>query len=197
MKRIGGITAGAAILLLIIWYIAVFRPQQHKLTNAHRQDAAAAQQVNQLQQQIVSLRTLEREIPADTARLKALDASLPQTEDLQDILNQLHQAAVTSNVQLTSVDPSTAAPVQSGSSSGRSSSASSSAGGSSTATPAGTTMQVGVSMTMTGTYAATMTFMSDLAHMNRIVVVDSASFSPSANGGSIGTSLSTRIFYAG
>jgi Tfp pilus assembly protein PilO len=106
MKRIGGLTAAAAIVLIAVWYLSLFRPQQHELAAAHRRDAAAAQQASQLQQQVTSLQALEREIPADSARLKTVDAALPHTEDLQDVFSQLHQAATTSGVQLTTVSPS-------------------------------------------------------------------------------------------
>jgi hypothetical protein len=52
-----------------------------------------------------------------------------------------------------------------------------------------------MTLTLTGTYGATVTFMNDLAHMSRIVVVDGASFSPT-QGGAISSTLTTRIFYA-
>jgi Tfp pilus assembly protein PilO len=199
MKRIGGVTAAVAVVLIAVWYVSLFRPQQHQLASAHKRDAAAAQQIAQLNQQVTSLQALERDIPADTARLKTVNAALPQTEDLQDVFNQLHQAATFSGVELTAVSPAAPASLagtgtsSASPSSASSSSASSTSSGSSTA--AAGTQQVGLTLSLTGTYGATMNFMNDLAHMSRIVVVDGASISPT-QGGSIGTTLTTRIFYA-
>jgi Tfp pilus assembly protein PilO len=196
LKRIGGVTAAAAIVLIAVWYLSLLRPQQHKLAAANRQYAAAAKSASQLQQQVTSLQALERRVPADTARLKSLDAALPHTEDLQEVFTQLDQAATTSGVHLTAVSPSAPTSVSASSSSAAGSSSAGSSSAGSVASAVSGTQQVGVTVTLTGTYSATMTFMNDLDHMSRVVVIDGASFSP-APGGSIGTTLTTRIFYAG
>ncbi len=183
MKQIWGATAAAAAVLIVIWYLAVFSPQKHQLANAHRSYTAAAQQVAQLDQQISQLEVVEKQLPADNARLKVLDAAVPHTEDLQDVLVQLHSAATSSGVELTTVSPSAAV------------STSSSATGSAATATAGGTQQISMGLSISGSFAQVMAFMTDLMHLQRVVVVDTATFSPST-GSTISSSLTTRIFYA-
>jgi Tfp pilus assembly protein PilO len=179
MRRIGAITAGTALLLIAVWYMALFRPQSSGLTKAHHAYAASAQEVAQLKQQVVSLQALERGIPSDKAKLNVLNAAVPSTTDLQDLLNQLHQSAVTSGVQLTSVSPSTA----------------SSSSGSDPSQSASAVKQLGLSMSLAGTYPQVMTFFKDLSYLSRVLVIDTATFSPSATG-LVSTSVTGRAFYA-
>jgi Tfp pilus assembly protein PilO len=196
MKKIGGVTAAVAVVLIAVWYLSLFRPQQHELASAHRRDAAAAQQISQLNQQVTSLQALERDIPADTARLKTLDAAVPHTEDLQDVFNQLHQAATSSGVELTAISPSAPTSLSGTGTSSASPSSTSSSSSGTAASPAAGTQQVGMTLVLNGSYGATVTFINDLAHLSRIVVVDGASFSPTG-GSTIDTTLTTRIFYSG
>jgi Tfp pilus assembly protein PilO len=182
MKRIGGVTAAIAVVLVAVWYAALIRPQRHDLSAAHKKYDAAATQASQLQQQVSTLQAVLRQVPADTAKLKVLDAALPTTEDLQDVLNMLHQSAVTSGVQLTSVAPSNT-------------NSSSSSSGSSSSTGGSATKQIGLTMALSGQYPQVMTFITDLVHLNRVVVIDGATFSPNPTNG-MTASLSARIFYA-
>lgn len=175
-RRIGAVTAAAAVVVTLIWYVALFRPQSSHLKSANSAYDQAATQIAQLQAQVSSLEALERQIPADKVKLAALTAALPRTSDLQDALDQLHGLATGVGVQLAAVNPSTDA----------SSSSSSSASGVRT---------VKMSLNLTGGYPQMMAFINGLDQMTRTVVVDSAAFGTTPDG-SLTTSLSTRIFYA-
>ncbi|HET9075506.1 MAG TPA: type 4a pilus biogenesis protein PilO [Acidimicrobiales bacterium] len=180
VKNITAATAGAVLVLILVWYLALFRPQSHQLSVAHQNRAAAEQQITSLQTQTASLRALLKQVPADTSRLASLDQAMPSTPDLKDVLDQLHALATASGVQVTSVGPSAPA-VTTGAHSGA----------------AGTSGPTSLSMTMTasGPYPGVANFISGLAHLKRTLVVDNLSVSPGA-GGAIAANLTTRIFYA-
>ena len=175
-RRIGAVAAAAAVVITLIWYVALFRPQSAHLKAAHAAYDQAAAQILQLDTQVATLQALERQIPADKTKLAALTTALPQSSDLQDALNQLHALATGTGVQLTAVNPSgDTGPT-----------------GSQTA---GGVKAIKLSLSLTGPYPPMMAFISGLDSMTRTVVVDSASFSPAADG-TLTTSLTTRIFYA-
>lgn len=178
-RRIGFTALAAAVLLTLVWYAAVFRPQSAHLAKAHQAYATAHQQAASLQSKIVALKQLEKQIPADKARLQQLDAAVPAHADLQDLLNQLHLAASATGVELTTVGP--ASPY----SGAPSSSPSSSTGPKS----------LSLTMTVTGLYPGLMAFVSDLDQMPRAVVVDSANVSTGGTPGDLTASLAARIFY--
>ena len=178
-KRIGVVTAAVAVVLVMAWYIALFRPQSSHLRTARSDYSAAQQQITQLQQQKVSLDAILREKPKDEATLAQLKTAVPTTPDLKTVLLQLHQLAVGSGVQLTVFNPSN--PYASTGPSGAGSSA----------------KAVTLSMTASGPYPAMTAFFTGLAHLPRDITVDTVSLG--AGGGTpsgLSASLSARMFYA-
>lgn len=172
-RRIGAVAATAAVILVLIWYAALFRPQSAHLKSANAAYQKATSQIQQLKAQVASLETLERQIPADQARLAALTANLPKTTDLHDALNQMNGLAGAAGVQVTSVNPTKNI----------------------TSSGTGGVQSVDVNMTVAGAYPNMMSFLTGLDSMTRTVVVDSAAFSAQPDG-TLTTSLGTRIFYA-
>lgn len=173
-RRIMAAAVGAAVILVLIWYVALFRPQSSDLKSAHQAYQQATTQIQQLRSQVASLQAIEHQIPADKAKLATLTAALPKTTDLHGALDQLHTLATGTGVQLTAVDPS----------------------------PDTTTGQTTtayktekVTMTASGPYSNMMSFVTGLDRMARTVVVDSASFSQGSTG-ALTASFDTRIFYA-
>ncbi|MGH9054517.1 MAG: type 4a pilus biogenesis protein PilO [Acidimicrobiales bacterium] len=175
-RRIAAIAAGAAVVLLIIWYVAAWRPLSSQLHKAHVAHAAAQVKVQQLGSEVVTLQGLVKQVPADTARLAQLDANIPDTPQLDQALDQLHQVAVTSGVSLTTVGPSSpAAPAASGA-----------------AAPSGPPALT-LTLSATGTQQQVMAFLASLATMPRTVVVDHLGLSGSNQ---VTASISARIFYS-
>ena len=176
MKRIGAIALAAVMVLLLVWYVALYRPYSAKLSAAHRAKAAAEAQISQLGSKVAQLKALERQVSQDQSRLLVLSAAVPDLPDLSDVLGQLHNAATTSGVQLTTVGP--AQP-------GTSTSASSGSGPGS----------ISLSMGASGTYGQLVQFFNQLASMPRTVVLDSVNINSGGSGG-LNASLTGRVFYA-
>jgi Tfp pilus assembly protein PilO len=196
--RIGVIAGGAALLLLVIWYLALFQPQSHHLKAAHAAKSAADAQAQTLTAEVASLKALEKQAPQDKAALAQLKQAVPDNADLSDALGQLHNAATASGVQLTSVSPTpppkTASQSTSQSSGGQSSSSQSS-GQSSTPQASGPTA-ISLSMTASGTYQQLMSFVTHLDTMARTVVINQLGIS-SSQGSAMTANMLAQIFYAG
>jgi Tfp pilus assembly protein PilO len=180
-RKIVAIAAASAVAFVLIWYMALMRPQTHNLAAAHKARAAAEQKIATLDAQLASLRALVKQIPADQARLGKFTAALPDTPSLDTALDQLHQAATGAGVSLSAVSPSTPA-VATGAAS---SSAQAVSGG-----PA-----ITLSLTATGSYPELTSFLRSLVTMPRAVVVDSLSLA--GEGSQLSANISARIFYAG
>jgi len=176
-KRIAMVAGAATIVVVFIWYVALFRPESHHLSQVRAQHAQIEHQIASLQQQVSSLKALEVKVPADRAELSALNSSVPSTPDLTDVLNQLHSLATASGLEVTSVNPALQA-------------------GAATAPPApGALQSIQLTMVATGTYQQLTGFLTALATMPRSVVVDSLSVS-TANQAQLTASLNAQIFYA-
>ena len=177
-RRIPMVAGAAALILVVIWYMALWSPQAKQLKAAHKAHAAAMQQIAQLQSQKDQLQGLVKQIPADTALFTQLEAALPDNPQLDQALKLLHQAADSAGVKLLSLSPSHPATPGSAQS-----------GGQQTGVPS-----VALTMNVQGSNAQVQSFLSALDAMPRTVVVDSLSIS----GGSSGSaSIGARVFYAG
>lgn len=179
-RRLPILSAAAAIVLVVIWYVAMFSPQQKNIQKAHKANAAATQKADQLQSQASQLQVLVKEIPADNARFAQLEASLPDNPQFDQALNLLHQAGVQTGVTVTNVTPTTPAGA--------------STGGSSSPAPRGGVPSISLSMSIQGSTQQAEAFLAALYGLPRTVVVDKVSMG-GGSGGSM--SITARIFYAG
>jgi Tfp pilus assembly protein PilO len=182
-RKIVAIAAAGAVALVLIWYMALMRPQAHDLAAAHKAHAAAEQKIATLDSQLAGLRTLVKQVPADRARLGTYTAAVPDTPSLDTALNQLQQAATGAGVTLSSVGPSTPAGTTGGSAS------------SSQAAPGGPAITL--SMTATGSYQELTTFLRQIASIPRALTVDSLSLAGGGSGSQLSANISARIFYTG
>jgi len=190
IKRISGVAGLVALVLVVGWYLALFSPQSHDLSKAHKAHAAAQQKVSQLQGEVVQLNALKAQIPADKAALSVLQADVPNTPQLSATLRQLHAAAVNSGVLLSTLNPSP--PQMTSASSSQKSSSSSSSSSSSTSSGA---PSITLTMTADGSYPQLTSFLTQLATMPRVVVVNSLSISGS--GSPLTAEITANIFYTG
>lgn len=174
-RRIWAVAAGAALVLVLVWYLAAFRPQSHRLHNANATYTQTEQQIAQLRTKVKGLEALKTQVPHDKAELKRLTAAVPKGPDLKDVLDQLQTLAVTSGVQLTSVNPSMQ-PTPSNTSA------------------AGSTQVVQLNLATNGSYPQLMSFVSGLAKLQRTVVVESTTIGSQASG-ALDATFNAEIFY--
>lgn len=177
MRRLSVVTGAVALFLIVVWYLALFHPQGHKLTAAHQDKATADAKIQTLNQQIGQLNLLKKEIPADTAKLGTYQQAVPDNPQLPAALQAIQQAASNTGVVLSNLNPSAAAKTGSGGSA-----------------PSGTP-QIPVSMNVSGTYSQVTAFITALTSMPRTLVIQSVNMSQSGN--SMTASISSDVYYAG
>lgn len=177
-RRLAVITGAVALFLVVVWYLALFSPQNHHLAAAHRDKAASDQKISSLNGQIASLKALEKQIPADKAKLANYKAAVPDNPQLPSALRLIQQAATNTGVDLSNVSPTP-------------SSASSSSSGQGSPS-------LQVAMNASGSYTQLSAFIAALNAMPRTLVIDSMNMSASGlNGSTVTASLTTQIFDAG
>lgn len=181
-QRIGLVTAGAALVLVVIWYLALWSPQNHKLAVANKAHAAAEAKVSQLQSQIAGLKVLEREIPADQQKLAMYTQAVPDNPQLSSALDEIQSAAARTQVTLGSISPGSAAT-----------------GSAKASQTVNGVPVVSISMSVTGTYQSLMSFITALDNMKRTLVVTNIALSGAGGSSKAGMSASigSDIFYAG
>jgi Tfp pilus assembly protein PilO len=175
IRRIAAVAAAAALVLVGLWYVALFHPATQKLASAHRAEIAAGQKTSQLNGQIGQLQVLQKQIPLDTAKLATLQAAIPANPSLATALVQLHQAATNSGATLSSVGPS--APT----------------GPSTSGAQASGPPFITLSLIASGSYSQLRAFLAQLASMPRTLVVDSLDIT--GGGSKLSANIGARIFY--
>ncbi|HVA74515.1 MAG TPA: type 4a pilus biogenesis protein PilO [Acidimicrobiales bacterium] len=177
-RRVPFMAGAAALVLIVIWYLALWSPQAKNVHVANKARAAVEQHISQLNSQVGQLQALVKQIPADKARFAQLATAVPDNPQIDQALNLLHQAAVSSGVVLATVGPSL--PVG--------------AAGSGSKTQSSGAPYVTLSLGVQGTAGQVKAFLAALAGLPRTVVVDRVSVT---TGKGSSATISARIFYAG
>ena len=109
---IGGIV-GTGLLVLLIGWFGLVRPQSHKAASLAKQTAAVQQEIATNLAQIAAEKTAAA-VPAApqirVADVYKLAKAMPSNVDMPDILLELDQVAKDSGVQLQSISPSPPTP---------------------------------------------------------------------------------------
>jgi Tfp pilus assembly protein PilO len=100
------IGAGVAVLVVVVWYAAIYSPKNHDLTTAHDDLASARSQQQSLQAQLSNLRGLEANRAKQQATLQKLSAAVPTTPDLAGFILQANDIATQAGVNWLQVSPS-------------------------------------------------------------------------------------------
>ena len=168
MKR-QHIAAGAVLLLVLVWYVALWSPEGSHLKAAQQRLSEAQAQVASAQEQLLLLRAEQPKLKAEKKVLADLVTALPNGPSLDQLLRTVQQAAVASGVDLTSLST----PQPSGWAAQAGAAASSSAG------PAGAQF-IAMSANVGGTAADVLQFVKALDSQPRIYVVTSFSLGTNA-----------------
>jgi Tfp pilus assembly protein PilO len=159
-KKAIAIAAAVSVVLVGIWYIAIFSKQSKSLHTAHIQVAAANSQAAGLRADIAVLQQEKAQLPAATSKLDVLKLALPNTPALDKLIDDVNAAAAQSGVDWQNVSQTKPATFAAATPQG--------AG----AYPGG--MQaVNVSMQVSGGYKQVTDFVSKLMTISRLLTVTS------------------------
>lgn len=175
VKQLAGVVVGIAIVLIGAWYVALIRPESHKLKTTHAAEASAQSQISNLDTQINQLDVYKAHLAQDKQALATFQQEIPSSPQLSSVIRQIQTAALDNGVSLNSLDPT----VESGSD----------------AVTVGGATVLPVSMSVTGTYAQLMSFVNSLTSMTRTIVINTISLA--GTGTTLTDSMSGDIFYTG
>jgi len=161
-KVLIGLVVG--LFVLLIWLVAVFTPEGHKLAAVNTQTQAAQVQQTTLQDRLARLKTYSKESGEFEALSQRLTAAVPATSDVYDYITAISNAAAATGVDVSDVSPST--PVT-----------------------GGNVAVIPVTVAVTGSYDQTLAFIKALYALPRLTIITQVSLS----GGGTGTSRSTGL----
>lgn len=172
---------GAVVLVLLVWYAAIWRPATSRLRTARSVESQAAAQVAQDRAQIAQLKADAPEVAAAKAVLGHLTNLVPEDPALDQLLGYVRQAAAEAGVALTDVGTPTPAGWPGSAPVGPTSSAGPTTGG---------PQSISVSLTVSGSSAAMLQLITDLGHEPRLFVVQTATIADKGGG-----ALTVEAFY--
>ena len=102
------IGASVALVVVLIWLVAVFVPEGHKLAAVNEKTAAAQTEQTNLEDRLAKLKSYSKESAEFEALSARLSAAVPTTTDVYDYITAISNAAAAAGVKVTSVDPAPA-----------------------------------------------------------------------------------------
>jgi type II secretory pathway component PulM len=176
MKRfVPFIAAGLMLLIVAVWYLALYSPKSADLSKAHDDLTAAQGNQQTLKAQLSNLRGLEANRAKQQASLQKLSAAVPPTPDLATFILQANDIATQAGVSWLQVSPG----LPSGGNGGPT--------------------QIALSMQIEGTFYQVYDYLNRLENMQRLVLVDSVSISSKGSAAGspdplLGVAVSGRMF---
>jgi len=183
-KRVIAIAVAASVVLIGIWYVALFSPQSKSIHKANSQAAASNGQAESLRSQIAVLQQQKTQLPAAEAKLTTLKLALPDTPALDKMIDDINAAANQAGVDWQTLSPAKPSIFVAGSAQAAA------AGG----LPGG--MQaVTVGMQVTGNYHQVTDFITKLTGLSRLLDVETVNLSGVGGSAKSIAQLSTQIFF--
>jgi Tfp pilus assembly protein PilO len=170
-RKITAIAALAAVAVVGVWYVMLWKPVNRQVAAANSRLAAA--QTSRMQAAVMhsSLLSMAAKLPAEQSKGAALTAAAPPDLDVAGVIDQINAIAAASGVTWQSESQTQAAPI-----SGTTSSKKASGGALSSST---------LTLSVSGSYAQVLGFLQRLQSMPRMVQVSTLSL---GGGGASSTS---------
>lgn len=96
----------AFVLLVVLWFVFMFRPNQARISELRDQQTATQQEIDMLEGELTRLQGLRDREPELQAELLRLQDALPLDPRLPDFILQIHEAANLAGVDFLSITPS-------------------------------------------------------------------------------------------
>jgi len=179
------IAAVAAVLVVVVWYVALWSPRSSDLDEARDRKEAAEQQNRDLETRIDRLRAEQRREPELRAAAEKLRTAIPDQPNLAQFILDANDAAVRAGIDFISIAPSPpAAPTAAATT------ATTFAGAAATGErPA----EIALALQIQGGYFQVIDFLNRLNDLSRIVVLDGVNLSADTSA-RLSASLTARMF---
>jgi Tfp pilus assembly protein PilO len=101
--RIWIIAAAVLVVLVAIWFFALWLPASRELDDANDELDAAEATIDELEQERERLRLATEDAPVIQTQLRTLEAAIPGRPDLADFMLSLSEAELASGLQIVAV----------------------------------------------------------------------------------------------
>jgi Tfp pilus assembly protein PilO len=160
-RRVLLATAAALVVVVLLWYLALWNPREHSIATEQANLSAAQQLLQQYENELANIRS-GTGVASAQAQAGLLQQAIPPSIDLPGILNDIFTAATLAGVGISTVTPAT--PGSGG--------VSSSGGGS--------VQQEHLSLSTSGRYFQIVDFVDQLQQLPRVYVITSLNISGGA-----------------
>jgi len=162
------IAAAVALLVILIWMVALFLPEGRNVGTINVKVQAAQNEQVQLQDRLARLKSYSRESAKFEALQAKLTASVPSTTDIYDYITAISQIATATGIKVSNVDPQ---PAQA----------------------SGNVSVIPVAISASGTYDQTLAFIKALYALPRLTLISNVSISGGGNNTNRGTVLNDQF----
>lgn len=162
------IGAVVALVIILIWFVAIFNPEGHKLASVNGSVQSAQTEQTELQARLAQLKRYSSESTALQALGAKLDAAVPSTDDVYNYVTVISDAANSTGVKVSSINPSTP-------------------------TTQGSLAVIPVTISVTGTYSQILHFLDALYSLPRLTVIYQVSLSGGGSGSNRGSVLTASF----
>ena len=201
-RRVILMAAGAFVLILAIWFVALFTPARNKVSDAKERREEAENQAQQLDAAIRRLKDAQRNEPLRRAQLETLRTAIPDTPNLAQFILDANDAAARSGIDFISVAPTEpraaaitpiATTTTVAGATTTTTAAPTGAVTTSTAISAQAPAEITIQMQLQGGYFQVLDFLNRLDRLPRLVVTDSINVS-SDTAGRLTVGITARMF---
>ena len=103
IRRVALIGLVSLLVVIGIWYVAFWGPENSQLKKARSNEAQAETSVVSLSAQLAAMRAQVRQVPAERATLALLNEAVPEGPSLDELLKTITAAAAKAHVGLISI----------------------------------------------------------------------------------------------
>jgi Tfp pilus assembly protein PilO len=182
-KKVIAMATVASVVLVAIWYVAIFSSQSKSITKAHTQVATASSDAATLRAAISTLQQEKSHLSDSTAKLAALKLLLPDAPALDKLIDQVNAVASQAGVDWQVLTPAKPATYAAGS-----------AQAVATGFPGGM-QSVSVAMQAKGGYKQVTDFVSKLTTISRLLDVDSVNIANGTGAQPTQAQITTQMFF--
>src|SRR5437763_6302590 len=99
------IPVGAGVVVVILWFVALYSPQSSALKDARKRANDAAQQTATLRDQLSRLQQAQQSQPLKQSQLETLRVAIPDTPNLAQFILDANDAASAAGIDFLSITP--------------------------------------------------------------------------------------------
>jgi Tfp pilus assembly protein PilO len=192
-------TVVGVVAILVVSWVLLVGPQRAKAADLEVETVSQQTASDQLESRISLLKKQSEELPAQEAKLAAIQQRIPATTSIPSLIRTLSGLASGANVTVTALDPARPAPVviavtEPAATAPPADAGTDDAAAAPVAAPAQPTVQsVGLSIAVCGDFAQVRNYLGELESMRRVVAVSGLSISKGTCGTSGAEGLQAQI----